>query len=113
MARTVAGGIRPERSNRTFLVFAVRLALVAAVLVFAALNRGGDEGASSPAGAARVVVASQDVPAGATLTENMLKIAPVAPETLLDGTYTAVTPLVGFATRYPIAAGEKITLAKI
>ena len=112
MARAVAGN-RPERGNRAFLVLAVLMALVAAVLVFAVLNRGGDEGAPSSAGAGSVVVASQDVPAGATLTEEMLKIAPVAPETLLDGTFTAVIPLVGYVTRYPIAAGEQITLAKV
>ncbi len=112
MARADAGS-RPERGNRVFLILAVVAALVAAVLVFAALSGGSGDGPSSPAGTARVVVARQDVPAGATLTEEMLKIAPVAPETLLEGTYTTVTPLVGYATRYPIATGEQITLAKI
>lgn len=114
MARTVAGGIRPERGNRTFLVLAVLVALIAAVLVFAALNRGGgDEQATSSAATVDVVVAAQDIPAGTRLTEGMLKIAPVSSQTLLQGTYTEVPALAGFVTRYPVAPGEQITPAKI
>lgn len=100
MARTVAGGIRPERSNRTFLVLAVVVALIAAGLVFAALNRGGgDEQATSSGAAVDVVVAGQDIPAGTRLTEGMLKIAPVSSQTVLQGTYTEVPALAGFVTR--------------
>jgi pilus assembly protein CpaB len=114
MARTVAGGIRPERGNRTFLVLAVVVALIAAVLVFVALNRGGgDEQATSSAATVDVVVAAQDIPAGTRLTEGMLKIAPVSSQTLLQGTYTEVPALAGFVTRYPVAPGEQITPAKI
>jgi pilus assembly protein CpaB len=103
--------MRQERGNRAFFLLAVLAALVAAVLVYAAINRGGD-GATSSA-TVNVAVAAQDIPAGTRLTEDMLKIAPVAPETLLEGTYTEVPALAGFVTRYPVATGEQITLAKI
>jgi len=112
MARAVAGS-RPERGKRVFLILAVLAALVAAVLVYAAVNRGGDDGATSSPAMVDVVVAAQDIPAGTRLTEDMLKTAPVAPETLLQGTYTAVPPLVGYVARYPLAAGEQIAPAKI
>lgn len=111
MARTIAG-VRPERGNRAFLVLAVLSALVAAVLVFAALNRGGNEGATSAA-KVNVVVAGRDIPAGTRLTEETLKIAGVEPDALLQGTVADTAALVGRVTRYPVATGEQITLAKI
>ena len=111
MARTVAG-IRPERGNRAFLVLAVMAALVAAVLVFAALNRGG-EGGTSSAVKVSVVVASQDIPAGTRLTAEKLKVAAMEPDAQLQGTVADVPALLGRVTRYPIATGEQITLTKI
>ena len=112
MARAVAGS-RPERGNRVFLILAVLAALVAAVLVYAAVNRGGSEETTTSPAKVDVVVAAQDIPAGTRLTDGMLKTAPVAPETLLKGTYTEVPPLVGYVARYPLAAGEQIAPAKI
>ena len=114
MARAVAGSIKPERGNRTFLVLAVVVALIAAVLVFAALSGGGggDE-SGSLAATVPVVVAAQEIPAGTRLTEEMLKVAPVSPETLLQGTSATAPALVGYVARYPVATGEQITLNKV
>jgi len=112
MARAVAGS-RPERGNRVFLILAVLAALVAAVLVYAAVNSGGDEETTASPARVDVVVAAQDIPAGTRLTDGMLKIAPVTPETLLPRAYTEVPPLVGYVARYPLAAGEQIAPAKI
>ncbi len=113
MARAVAGSIKPERGNRTFLVLAVVVALIAAVLVFAALSGGGGDESGSSVATVPVVVAAQDIPAGTRLTEGMLKVAPVSPETLLQGTSTTVPALVGYVARYPVATGEQITLNKV
>jgi pilus assembly protein CpaB len=112
MARAAAGS-RPVRGGRVFLVLAVVAAAIAAVLVFAALNGSGDDEPTTSAGNVSVVVASGDIPAGTRLAEGNLKIAAVAPEARLAGTYAAAAPLVGFIARYPIAAGEQITSAKI
>jgi pilus assembly protein CpaB len=91
----------------------VLAALVAAVLVYAAVNSGGDEETTASPARVDVVVAAQDIPAGTRLTDGMLRIAPVAPGTLLQGTYTEVSPLVGYVARYPLSAGEQIAPAKI
>lgn len=113
MARAVAGSIKPERGNRTFLVLAVVAALIAAVLVFAALSGGGGDESGSSVTTVPVVVAAQEIPAGTRLTEEMLKVAPVSPETLLQGTSATVPVLVGYVARYPVATGEQITLNKV
>jgi pilus assembly protein CpaB len=113
MARATARS-RPERGGRVFLVLAVAAAAIAAVLVFAALNSGGsDEEVKPSAGTVDVVVASGDIPAGTRLAEGNLKIAAVAPDMKLAGAYAAAAPLVDYIARYPIAAGEQITPAKI
>ncbi len=113
MARAIAG-MGPDRTNRLFLVLAVVAGLIAAILVFAALNRdGGGDSMSAPAAAVNVIVASQDIPAGTRITGGMLTTASVTPEMRLQGSYTDVAPLVGFVARYPIVAGEQITLSKI
>ena len=112
MARAMAG-TGPEKSNRLFLILAVVAGLIAAVLVFAALNDGGGGSETSTTATVNVVVAGQDIPAGTRISEGMLTTASITPGSKLEGAYTSSAPLAGFVARYPISAGEQVTLGKI
>lgn len=112
MAKAVAG-IKRERNSRVFLILAGVCGIAFAVLAFVALNRGGDGGGKAGAGDVEVVVAAQNLPAGTQLTQDELKVISVASDVKLEGSYAATGPLVGQITRYPVLAGEQITLAKI
>jgi pilus assembly protein CpaB len=92
------------------------LALIAAVLVFVAVNGSGS---SSPAktvpvsGSVSVVTASQDIPARTTITAGMLQVAALPADAVLTGSYNATASLVGLTTRYPLIQGEQVTTSKI
>ena len=111
MAGAIAG-IRRERNGRVFLMLAGVFALIFAVLAFVVLN-GGDGGGKAGVGDVKVVVAADNLPAGTRLTGDNLKVISVASSLQVEGAYSAISPLVGLVNRYPIAAGEQITLAKI
>jgi pilus assembly protein CpaB len=106
-----------NRGNRALLLLALVAGLVAAVLVFVALNQGEDETTAVPAGSdvtvATVVVAAQSIPAGAEITEDMLKTIQVPEELLVAGSYGNTTPIVGQKARVAIAPNEQVTVAKV
>src|SRR3972149_10409828 len=111
MAGAIAGS-RRERNGRVFLMLAGLFALIFAVLAFVVLN-SGDGGGKAGVGDVKVVVAADNLPAGTRLTGDNLKVISVASSLQVEGAYSAISPLVGLVNRYPIAAGEQITLAKI
>lgn len=110
---TTLVGSSSQRTNRVLFVLAVLLALVAAVLVFAALSRGGGEEEATAPVTASVVVASHDIPARTKLTEEMMEVREVPPDTMLRGAFSATAPLIGQVTRYPLVQGEQMTAVKV
>ncbi|MDO8616503.1 MAG: Flp pilus assembly protein CpaB [Dehalococcoidia bacterium] len=101
-------------SNRTFLVLALILGLVSAVLigVFLSQSRGnGGEQATTLTGP--VVVASQDIPALTRVTENMVVVKSLSVDAVLPGAFTEPEAVVGQITQVPVAAGEQILPAKV
>ena len=114
MARTYELG--EARNSRGLLPLAVVSGLVAAVLVFIALVRAGDEGrpGSGPAGAmVRVVIAEQNIPARTEIGPEMLSVVEVPGDLAVDGAVDNVEALVGETTRYPVAAGQQVTVAGV
>jgi len=111
MARTYELG--EARNSRGLLPLAVVSGLVAAVLVFIALVRAGDDSrpGSRPAGAMlRVVIAEQDIPARTEIGPEMLSVVEVPGSLAVNGALDNVEALVGETTRYPVAAGQQVTL---
>lgn len=95
---------------------ALLFALIAAVLVFVALQgRGGDGGTTSaaPAAMAPVVVASQDIAANTKLTADMLEVRELPDAAQLAGAFTSTAAVIGLPARYPIEKGEQLTPAKV
>jgi len=104
-----------ERPGRSLLLLALLFAVVAAVLVFVALNQNndGDKEAVAAGDTTKVVVAAQDISARTTLKSDMLKLAEVPKDSVLKGAFDNVDDLDGEVTRYPLVSGEQITDSKI
>jgi pilus assembly protein CpaB len=112
MSRTIS--TLTERPGRSLLLLALLFAIVAAVLVFLALNRN-DEGDEKTAGAAttKVVVAGEDIAARTTLDADMLKVADVPAGSVVDGAFSDADDLDGEVTRYSILKGEQVVASRV
>lgn len=109
MASTALG-----RVNRRFLFLALILAALSAVLVYAALSRSDTGGGGAGGGdAVPVVVAKAAIPAGTTITAEMLAVRQIADANLPDGVLSSADAAVGRVARYPIGANEQVLLSKI
>ena len=114
MARTYELG--EARNSRGLLPLAVVSGLVAAILVFVALAQSGDDGrpGSGASGSTlRVVIAEQDIPARTEIGPEMLSVVEVPGSLAVNGALDSVEPLIGETTRYPVAAGQQVTLAGV
>jgi pilus assembly protein CpaB len=93
---------------------AVGLALLAAVLVFAALaNFGGGDDTASGADLVDVIVASQDIDAGDTISADMVELASLPPGTLVDGAFTDQAAVVGTKAQVRMLRGDQLAPQKI
>jgi pilus assembly protein CpaB len=117
MARTITQ-YTSDKNNRFIFYGAIGLALLAAVLVFAALsNFGGSSGSNSSVEGlgptVDVVVASQDISAGTKVTADMLEIATLPSKGIITGALLDKTAAVGLVSRYPMAKGEQFSADKL
>ena len=112
MSRTIS--TLTERPGRSLLLLALLFAIVAAVLVFLALNRNdkGDE-KTAASSTTKVVVAAQDISARTTLDADMLKVADVPAGSVVDGAFSDVDDLDGEVTRYSFLKGEQVVASKV
>jgi pilus assembly protein CpaB len=114
MARTVAGAA-PSRTNRRFLIIAVLLAAVSAVLVYAKIaaddTTSGRGAATSDT--AQVVVAKAEIPANSVITTDMLEIRNVGVNGIATDALSDPASAVGRVTKYPIAANAQVSLGAI
>jgi pilus assembly protein CpaB len=105
----------PGRTNRRFVLLAVTLGLLGAVLVYVAFSRESAPGGSSAASTADtpVVVAKGDIPARTRITNSMVEVQLVPRESAGALSFPDLTGVVGSATRFPIAANEQVLASKI
>ena len=111
MARPIASS--GARTNRKFILFALALGALGAVLVYAAFSRpqsstGGGAGANTP-----VVVAKTDIPARTKITESMIEVRLVGADGRSALAFTDTAGVVGQVTRFPIAASEQVLSSKV
>jgi len=112
MARTISR--MTERPGRSLLLLALLFAVVAAVLVFVALNgNSGNDKEGAASATTRVVVVAQDIDARTTLDAGMLKVADVPVDSVLKGAFSDIDDLDGQVTRYPLVSGEQVIASKI
>jgi Flp pilus assembly protein CpaB len=102
------------RGNRLLLLLALIAGMVAAVLVFVALQQGDSGTTISTGGAtASVVVASQDINAGTEITEDMVKIVDLPESLLVNGAVVDTELVVGQTARVKILESEQLAPSKI
>jgi pilus assembly protein CpaB len=109
-------GLTIPRGSRGLLILALITGLVAAILVFVGLNQGGgsdNANTESAVTTSAVVVAKSDIAAGTTITADMLKVIEVPDSLLVRNAFSDTQRAVGETARYPIAAGEQLTLARV
>lgn len=99
------------RVNTRFLLLALILAALSAVLVYAAVSQSG--GGGSSAGDIEVVVAKDAVDAGAVLTEELLTIRTVPSDAVGEGYLTDIDGAVGKLLRYPLTANQPVLLNNV
>jgi pilus assembly protein CpaB len=112
MARSVTS-MAAGRNNRRYVVLAVVLALLSAVLVYATLSRAGDDGGLGSGDVQTVVVAKEAIPARTEITSSMVELRQVPINARGDQALVSTDDVVGKATRYPVAANEQILASKI
>jgi pilus assembly protein CpaB len=114
MARSVAGGAAPSRLNRKFLVVAVLLAVLSAVLVYAKISATSTTDKTSVApGSESVVVAKAAIQPRTLITADQLEVKSVPANAILSGAYTTVTEAVGKTAKFPIQANGQITTSNV
>jgi Flp pilus assembly protein CpaB len=103
-----------KRSNRLVLLIGVFLAIVAfvgIVLVLGGQTGPGTGPQASAAAPVKTVVAAQDIPLGATLTQGMLTTADFKPADRKPGAFGDPSLIVGQKVRQPITNGAQLSRA--
>ena len=115
MARSIAGGgASPSRLNRKFLVVAVLLAVLSAVLVYARISAPSDSSSSKAGGVTQtVVVAKTAIQPRTLLTADQLEVKTVSADSVVVGAYGTVADAIGKTVKYPIAANGQITTSNV
>jgi pilus assembly protein CpaB len=115
MARSIAGGgAAPSRLNRKFLVVAVLLAVLSAVLVYARISAPSDSSSSKTSGVTQtVVVAKSAIQPRTLLTADQLEVKTVSADSVVVGAYGTVADAIGKTVKYPIAANGQITTSNV
>lgn len=101
------------RVNRRFLLLALILAALSAVLYYAVISRSGSDGEGAAAGTVPVVVASAAIPAGTIIQAQDLEIRQISETGVGDLALADIESAVGQVARYPIAANEQVLLSKL
>ena len=103
------------RTNRALILLGLFLGLVSAALVVVYLSKADDSGGGNVSGGAAtpVVVASQGVPAGTRVTEDMVTLKSISSEAILPDVFLKTKDVVGQVTRVPLVAGEQVIPTKV
>jgi pilus assembly protein CpaB len=112
MNRPVAA-VNPGKANRRFIMLAVVLGLLGAILVYIAFSRTKTTTGGVNENSVTVVVARQDIPARTKITASMVEVRLLSTDVRSALGYTDVTGVVNRITRFPIAANEQILSNKI
>lgn len=100
--------------SRAPMLLALFFGLLAGLLTFAYISQidEGETGEAVPAlesaNVAPVVMASQAIPVGTTITEDMLREAQVPDTLLVQGALTSIPDVVGKVARFPVQPGEQV-----
>jgi pilus assembly protein CpaB len=105
--------MNPGASNRRFVMLAVTLGLIGAVLVYVLFSRDPGSSVGGTATTSPVVVAKVDIPARTLVQPSMIEVVLVPDDVRNLASYTDMTLVTGKVTRFPIAAREQVISSKI
>jgi pilus assembly protein CpaB len=108
-------GLTMTRGNRGLLFVALTAGLIAAVLVFAALNQVNDStttSTSAPGGTVSTVVAAKDIEAGNRISADMLKVVAFPEDLSAPDALGDMQLAVDEVARVDISEGEALTPSK-
>jgi pilus assembly protein CpaB len=99
------------RVNRRFLLLALILATLSAVLAYAAMSQSG--GGSSSSSTISVVVAKDLIPSGTEITSDLVEVREFPTSAVGEDALRSQELVVGKVARFPISANEQILASKI
>jgi pilus assembly protein CpaB len=107
--------MNPGRANRRFMMLAIVLGLIGAILVYVTFARESSSGGGGGGGVANtaVVVAKENIPARTKITPAMLDVKLVAADTRSPLSFEDPALVAGQVTRFPIAVNEQVLSSKI
>ena len=109
----IAAAATAGQSNRRFILLAVVLGLVGAILVYVAFSRDSSPDSSAGIPTTPVVVAKADIPARSRITASMIDVKLVAEDSASALSFNDPETVIGQVTRFPIAANEQVLSTKI
>ncbi len=101
------------RGNRLLLLLALIFGLVSAAVIYVVLSQADEDGGPQPAAKLPVVVAAQDIPAGATIAPEMLKLSTLPQEALLPDVFRRTEDVVGKIAVVSLVMGEQVLPSKV
>jgi pilus assembly protein CpaB len=107
--------MNPARANRRFILLAITLGLLGAILVYVSFSRnsGSSDGAGAGAANAPVVVAREDIPARTKITQSMIEVRLLPNDNRSPLSYNDASLVIGQVTRFPLAANEQVLSSKV
>lgn len=110
MSRSAAA-LDPGQTNRRFILLALVLGIIGAVLVYSTFNREGGSGGGG--NQVPVVVAKSDIAARTKITASMVEVKLLSESDRSTLAYGDAAEVVGQVTRFPIAANEQVLSNKV
>src|SRR5437868_3905696 len=107
-----AAAVNPGKANRRFIMLAIVLGLLGAILVYVAFSRTKSSGGVSE-NVTAVVVARQDIPARTKITGSMVEVRLLSTDVRSTLGYTDVNAVVNKISRFPISANEQVLANKV
>jgi pilus assembly protein CpaB len=108
-----AAALNPGQTNRRFILLAVVLGLIGAILVYVAFSRGGGSGGGASSNQVPVVVAKADIAARTKITASMVEVKLVNVGDASATAYQETDQVIGQVTRFPITANEQVLSTKV
>ncbi len=115
MARSIAAVTSGSGRNRGVLMLAAIFGILSAMLMFAFLSSRGGSGDSTvndalngSQGAVSVVVVSQDIPMGTTITNSMVTVQSLPASAVLQGGITDAKAAIGKVATAPLYKGQQL-----
>lgn len=103
-----------SNTNRRFIILAVVLGLLGAVLVYVAFSRDSSSGEKTAAGATTpVVVAKVDIAARTKITTDMLDVKLVPQDAVSAASFADPAQVAGQVTRFPITANQQVLSSQV